>query len=183
MSVESFRSYYWMKADLVGFARKLGLPPHGYKPELSARIERRLRGLPDLPEPERRNERAPRDSDRPLLRTTPVVVYKSDDRTRAFFEEQIGPGFHFTYHLNQFRLARKGLTYGDLVDEWVAERVRRRDGNYQAPIAEQGKYNRFIREFFADAKNKEKSLADAAVAWNAIKNRRGEPRYQTRKRN
>jgi hypothetical protein len=180
MSVVDYKSYYWMKDDLTRFARQLGLPTHGYKPELSARIERRLRGLPDLTQPLRKQAKGPRDSDRLLARDTRVVNYKSDQKTRDFFKSQIGPGFHFTYHLNQYRLARRNLTYGDLIGEWLAERERRQKEDYQAPLAEHGKYNRFIRDFFGDEKNQGKSLSDAAVAWNAIKNNRGDPRYKPR---
>ena len=126
MGVTEFRAYYWMKADLVRFARQLGLPTHGYKPEVAARIERRLQGLPALTESAPGPSTASRDSDRPLRRDTPVVRYMSDAKTRAFFESQIGPGFHFTYRLNQYRLARRALTYGDLVDEWIAKRGRTR---------------------------------------------------------
>ena len=180
MSAEDYKSYYWMTDDLTKFARQLGLPTHGYKPELSARIERRLRGLPDLTHRRGKQAKGPRDSDRPLTRDTRVVNYKSDEKTREFFKSQIGPAFHFTYHLNQYRLARKNLTYGDLVDEWLAERERRQKGDYQAPIAEHGKYNRFIRDFFGDENNQAKSLSDAAAAWNAIKSNRGDPRYNPR---
>ena len=117
-----------------------------------------------------------------MRRDTPVVHYKSDSKTRAFFESQIGPSFHFTYYLNQYRLARDGLTYGDLVDEWIAERDRRLMDGYTASIAEHGKYNRYIRDYFADEDNHGKSLRDAAASWNAIKNYRGEPRYRKRKK-
>ena len=180
MSVADFADYYWLKDELTRFSRKLGLATHGYKPELSARIERRLRSLLDTPPSIPQRPKGPRDSDKRLTRDTPVRYYKSDARTRAFFKRQIGPEFHFTYHLNQFRLRTEGLTYGDLVDEWIAERDRRRSDGYQAPIAEQGKYNRFIRDFFADEANQGKSLKDAAAAWNAIKNRRRGARYPGR---
>src|ERR1700738_1044278 len=99
-----------MKDDLIRLARKLSLPSHGYKPELSARIEQRLRGIPESPEPRPKQSKGPRDSDKPLRRHTLVINYKSDDKTRAFFESQIGPEFHFTYHLNQYRLAHDNLT-------------------------------------------------------------------------
>ena len=182
MGLAAFRRHYRWKAELIRFARSLGLPTHGYKPELCARIERRLRGLPDAPEPTRKRSSGSRDSDRPLRRSTRVVDYYSDSKTRAFFRSRIGPEFHFTYHLNQFRLARKGLTYGELVDEWLAERARRRDPRYQARIASHGKYNRFIRDFFADERNRGKSLRAAAAAWNAVKHRPGDQRYRARKR-
>jgi hypothetical protein len=180
MSTADFAAYYWFKDELAQFARNLGLPTHGYKPELSARIERRLRGAPDAAGSKVRQPKGPRDSRKRLTRNTRVVNYKSDARTREFFKRVIGPSFHFTFHLNQFRLKNKGLTYGDLADEWIAERDRRDSDGYRAPIAEQGKYNRFIRAFFADRANQGKSLGDAAAAWNAIKYRKGEPRYTPR---
>jgi hypothetical protein len=177
MTVTEYRAYYWMKADLVRFARQLGLPTHGYKPELSARIEQRLQGISESTQPQRKQSKGPRDSERPLRRDTPVINYKSDDKTRAFFKSVIGPDFHFTYLMNQYRLAHDNLTYGDLVDVWVAERDRRRNPDYKPALAEHGKYNRFIRDFFNDERNKGKSLGDAAKSWNAIKNKRGDPRY------
>ena len=181
MSLADFKAYYWMRADLAGFARQLGLATHGYKPDLSARIERRLRGMPDAPAQGHTKAKGTRDSDRQLRRNTRVINYKSDDKTREFFRSQIGPDFHFTYYLNQHRLAHRNLTYGDLADEWVAERDRRRSGDYQPPTAEHGKYNRYIRDFFADEENKGRSLRDAAASWNAIKNGRGDHRYRPRK--
>src|SRR6266851_2826440 len=79
--VTEYRAYYWMKDDLIRFARQLGLPTHGYKPELSARIDRRLRGLSESAEPQRKQSKSPRDSDKPLRRGSPVINYKSDDKT------------------------------------------------------------------------------------------------------
>jgi hypothetical protein len=180
MSVTDFTDYYWLKEELSEFARRLGLPTHGSKPELSARIERRLRGLKDRPAPKPPSSTGTRDSDEPLRRDTPVVNYKSDAKTREFFKSQIGPEFHFTYHVNQYRLKNPGLTYGDLVDEWIAERDRRRSEGYKAPIADHGKYNRYIRDFFADPANEGKSLQDAADSWNSIKQGRGDFRYKPR---
>ena len=180
ISLEEFSSYYWLKDDLIEFAKRLGLPTHGYKPELSERIERRLGGLPDRSD-KRRRSTTPRDSDRPLTRDTPVIYFKSDAKTRDFFKSQIGPEFHFTYHVNQYRLANTGLTYGDLVDEWIAERDRRATAGYKAPIAAHGKYNRFVRDFFADPANAGRSLKEASAAWNAVKMGAGDHRYKPRR--
>jgi SAP domain-containing new25/Domain of unknown function (DUF6434) len=135
MPAEDFTGHYWLMAELTEFAVSLGISARGPKPELGARIERRLRGLPDPPDPIKRQKRGPRDSDKPLRRDTPVVNYRNDDKTRAFFQEQIGLSFHFTYHLNQFRRAHENLTYGDLVDEWLAEQERRKDSSYRPSIA------------------------------------------------
>jgi len=198
MSPDDFDALYWMKDDLVRFARKLGLSTGGAKPELEARILRHLRG--ERPEEDEHTKCAGarkgrtkcrksasasasgpgnavtsasvsgRDSDAPLTRATPVVRYKSDAKTRAFFESEIGPHFHFTWHLNQYRLAREGrLTYGDLVDEWTAEHERRNKPGYRATIAKHGEWNRFVRDFFADTANRGKSIREAAALWRKVK--------------
>jgi hypothetical protein len=44
-------------------------------------------------------------------------------------------------------------------------------------IASHGEYNRFVRDFFADEKNRGKSMRDAAKSWNSIKNSEGDRRY------
>lgn len=178
MSVADYKGSYWLKEELIQLARKMGLPTHGYKPELSARIERRLRGLSDRTATKPPRSGGVRDSDKPLTLKTPVVNFNSDAKTRAFFKAQIGPRFHFTYHVNQYRLNNKGLTYGDLVKEWQAEKQRRDSSNYKAPIASHGKYNCFIRDYFADKKNKGKTLKDAAAAWNKIRKSSGTLRYK-----
>lgn len=180
MSVADSKTYYWMKADLVGFARRLGLPTHGYKPELSKRILQCLTGAPAVAGAKKRAPSPARDSDNPLRRDSPVVNYKSDSRTREFFKAQIGPDFHFTYHVNQHRLANAGLTYGDLIDEWLAERDRRDTEGYKPTIAKHGEYNQFVRDYFADRANAGRTMHDAAAAWNAIKPTR-DRRYKKRR--
>ncbi len=169
MEAEEFTAFYWLKAELVEFAKKLQLPTHGYKPELSTRIERHLRGQPPIESDRPPRSKRERDSAQPLTRETPVVIYKSDAATRAFFQSEIGPEFHFTYRLNQFRLQNENLTYGDLIDEWLAERDRRSRDDYLPPLARHGRYNRFIRAFFADPANKGKTIQDGAKAWNERK--------------
>lgn len=178
MRLAVFRDRYWLQTELVAFARALGISRRGNKPELTARIERRLGGSVEESVPPRPKPAATRDSETPLSRDRTVVRYYSDAATRAFFEREIGPHFHFTYYLNQYRLSHPGLTYGDLVDEWLAEQARRSSGDYQAPIAEHGRYNRFIRDFFADPKNRGKSLRDAAAAWNANRDLPGGAGYK-----
>ena len=169
MRADDFKTYYWMKQDLIAFARQLGLPTHGYKPELSSRILAHLTSGTDFSEINKPPIKAPRDSVAPLRRDSPVINYKNDRKTREFFKSQIGPDFHFTYHVNQYRLANDGLTYGDLIDEWVAERDRRENKSYTPKIADHGEYNQFIRDYFADAANQGKTMRDAASAWNAVK--------------
>lgn len=172
ITLGEFNDWYWLMAELKVFAQRLGLRAGGPKPALTARIKQQLRGLPAATEPKRAGGKAAKDSLKPLRAETPVVSYRSDDATRAFFTARIGARFHFTWHLNQFRLAHPGLTYGDLVAEWLAEEARRKAGGYEAVIAPQGEYNQHIRAFFADPENRGKTFRDAVRAWNRIKQER-----------
>jgi hypothetical protein len=108
------------------------------------------------------------------------VNFKSDQRTREFFESVIGPHFHFTAHLNQFMRGRHNLTYDDLVQEWLAERERRKDRSYKPAIMKSCEYNQYIRDFFEDPPNRGKSLKDAITSWNKTKRQPGRRRYSSR---
>ncbi|EKD71373.1 MAG: hypothetical protein ACD_46C00199G0003 [uncultured bacterium] len=112
-----------------------------------------------------------RDSEKTITRKTKVVDYKNDAATRSFFVKQIGRRFHFTNYLRQFtnknNLANKKLTYGDLVEGWLAEESRKKSPNYKTSIGKQFKYNQFIRDFFLHEKGK--TLADAIKAWKMVK--------------
>ena len=93
MRADDFKTYYWMKQDLIAFARQLGLPTHGYKPELSSRILAHLTGGANFSEISKPPTKAPRDSAAPLRRDSPVINYKNDRKTREFFKSQIGTTF------------------------------------------------------------------------------------------
>ena len=188
MDVEDLRNYYWLKEELTAFCKQLGIPATGKKLEILARIETVLR-TGQLPQPEvavprgisGQPTRKPRhrDSDAPLTLDTPVVNFKSDQKTRQFFQNVIGPHFHFTAHMADFMREHKDetLTYGDLVEEWQAEHERRKSATYKPSIMKSCEYNQFIRDFFADDQNKGKRLKDAISAWNEVKCKHGERKY------
>ena len=176
LNPDDLRRYYWLKKELVQFCHQLGVPASGRKLEILRRIEVYLKTGKVLP-PERIVLGAPNNSsasqadgrNRKLTLATPVVNFKSDQRTRDFFTSVIGPQFHFTAHLNQFMRGRHDLTYGDLVKEWLAERDRRKDKSYKPRIMKSGEYNQFIRDFFADPANLGKRLTDAVSSWERVK--------------
>ncbi len=195
ISVDDFKSFYWLKEELSRFAVANEISSSGKKQEIAARIERFLRGKSPAggarpKRPSGRTSRAPgirtqgnaeaaqRDSARKLTRKTPVVHYVCDDDTRAFFEEQVGSHFHFTAKLNRYIRSHEGLTYGDLIDEWLAEKERRRDPTYKPRLGKAGEYNQYVRDFFADAANQGKSLKRAAAGWNRVKKERGKRKYR-----
>jgi isopentenyldiphosphate isomerase len=175
--------YYWYKEELVAYCRHQGIPPQGQKHEIMERVRHHLKGLALIPL-QKMSSAAPSSMVKEpgeITRDTPIGPnYKCNATTRAFFESVIGSHFHFTAHLQQFRRANEGraLTYGDLADEWVAEQERRKDKSYQSPLMPTWEYNRFIRDYMADtARNKGKTLKDAAAAWKIVRESRGPRDY------
>jgi hypothetical protein len=183
---QDLHTYYWLKAELVQFCHHLGIPGSGRKLEILKRIEVFLRTGKTIPhEPlvfgaRQTSPGHPLGSEgEALTLASHVVNFRSDQRTREFFESVIGPHFHFTAHLNQFMLGRDDLTYGDLVQEWLAERQRRKDKSYKPVIMKSGEYNQYIRDFFADPTNEGKSLKHAIAGWNKAKRQVGPRRYSS----
>ena len=182
ISVSDFKSFYWLKEELVAFARQHELGVGGKKLEIAARIERFLK-TGKRPAVRRRTRRRGRDSAAGITRATTVDGWVCDAQTRAFFEAQCGPSFHFTVALNRMgkTASGKGLSYGALVDAWKAEKGRRKDPKYKPKLGKAGEYNRYVRDFFADPGNAGKAFKDAVAGWNRIKKVRG-PRVYDPKR-
>jgi hypothetical protein len=189
LNPDDLRRYYWLKEELAQFCHQLGIPASGRKLEILRRIEVYLRSGKVL-RPERivlgaTNNHSASQADacnQKLTLASPVVNFKSDQRTREFFTSVIGPHFHFTAHLNQFMRGRDDLTYGDLVKEWLAERERRKDKSYKPRIMKSCEYNQFIRDYFADPGNLGKKLTDAISCWERLKKLPGPRVYSGRRK-
>ena len=183
-SVDHFRDYYWYLDELVEFCRSHGLSTRGPKLDLVGRIESFLdTGTVEAAPPRRRTGRTPPPREGPLTLSTPVTErFQCDAETRAFFKSVIGDHFHFTAHLPRFRREAlkdgRSLTYGDLVQEWLDDRERRKDPDYEPYIAPTWEYNRFVRDYMKDkTRNADKGIPDAAKAWNAIRTHKGPRTY------
>ncbi|HEX4044430.1 MAG TPA: DUF6434 domain-containing protein [Gammaproteobacteria bacterium] len=169
ISLDTFKNHYWLKVELIAFCKDNDLSATGSKQEIIHRIEifittgRKIKPAPN-------SSPGTRDSLQPITFDTPVVNYKNDAATRQFFVERIGQHFRFDAFLRQFSNKSnitKGLTYGDLVNGWLAEESKRNTPLYKSNISEQFEYNQFTRDFFAN--EKEKSRSDAINAWKLIK--------------
>lgn len=174
--------YYWYMQELVVYCREHGLPSSGQKHEVLERVRRHIEGKPL----QRRVAKfaASRPAAVPAgeltLDTRVDSSYKCDARTRAFFQSVIGPRFHFTAHLQQFRRGQPegSLTYGDLASEWLAEEERRKNKDYRSSLMHTWEYNRFVRDYMQDKpRNEGKTLKDAAKAWSRLRESRGPRDY------
>ncbi len=173
----SLRGRYWLKLELINYCASNGLVTSGSKNELLERIEVFLVSGKRL-KSELSKQIGKRDSLQSITHDTLVVNYKNDAATRLFFVENIGEHFRFDAYLRQFTNPdniTENLTYGDLINGWLAEEVRRNDPAYQSDIGKQFEYNQFIRDFFANEKGKSRS--DAIKAWQTTKALNGPTTY------
>ncbi len=179
ISVADFESFYWLKSELATFAVANGISTSGKKLDISTRISAHLRGK----KPVTKQVNAPRgrDSERKITRRTKVKGWVCDAETRAFFKEELGSKFHFTVSMNKLGREGSGLTYGDLVEHWLAEKSLRKDPSYKPKLGKSGEYNIYVRAFFDDPKNTGKSLTDAAKNWNRVKKLSGPRRYSKKR--
>lgn len=63
------------------------------------------------------------------------------------------------------------------MEAWYEEEERKKDPSYKKNISPQFEYNQFIRDYFADNRNKGKSREEAIEAWNKIKKLPGDNKY------
>src|SRR5690625_3839943 len=103
--------------------------------------------------------------------------HRCSQEVRAFFKTVI-PTFHFSTYIQNYFKNNIGKTYRDVVDAWYEEEERKKDPSYNTKIAPQFEYNQFIRDFFADPKNKGVSREKAIEAWNKIKKLPGSNKYE-----
>lgn len=178
ISPDEFRSFYWLKEELMAFCRGHGLSPTRSKQEISARIAHYLETGEALT-PEKRSRPRPRrrgPAAEPLgLETVITTGYTNSEANRAFFQSVIGPSFHFTTNFMRFCRENVGKTYREAVAEWHAEQERRQEKGHKTEIGAQFQYNQFIRDFMAD--NPGNPIAAALTAWKERKGRRGSLKY------
>jgi SAP domain-containing new25/Domain of unknown function (DUF6434) len=117
-----FRRWYWLKSELLVFARAEGLALSGDKPTLANRIVGLLDGLAVGPSS---------SSSRPVSRRLPEPLtfdtvlgpnQASSQQLRAFFVRAIGRRFSYDIHMRTFLASDHAKTLGEAVAHWHATR-------------------------------------------------------------
>lgn len=136
--------WYWLKEELVAFARTLHVPTSGGKQELTQRLVARLDGKPyDSPPP---RQSPSRQLSGPIDRNTIVPKgQRCSQLLRQWFESEVGANFRFDSAMRSYFSAQDGTsTLGDALEHWNATRER---GTTE--IGEQFELNRFTRAWYA----------------------------------
>lgn len=168
---ETFRSFYYLKEELVDFCRSNNLPVSGGKQELTNRIAHFL----DTGEVLKGSVKKKMTSDVGII--TEDTLIESDivcsEKHRAFFLEKIGKSFSFNVLFQKWLKNNAGKTYKDAIDAYYQILEEKKKG--KTTIDKQFEYNTYIRDFFED--NKDRSLEDAIICWKYKKGKQGHNRY------
>ena len=169
---DTFRSYYYLKEELVEFCRQNSLPVSGGKIDITNRIAHFL----DTEKVEQ--AAAKRKASNVIGEITEDTVIESNiicsEKHRAFFVNKIGKSFSFNVLFQKWLKANAGKTYKDAIAAYYQILEEKKKSRFQ--IDKQFEYNTYIRDFFED--NKDKSLADAIVCWKYKKGLQGHNRYE-----
>lgn len=170
---ETFRSFYYLKEELVRFCRKNRLPVTGGKAELTERIARYLDTgeAPAAPVSRGRRTECPETITEEQHIEADFVCSETH---RAFFREKIGPGFTFNVAFQKWLKSNTGKTYADAVTAY--HRILAVKKLKKSNIDSQFEYNAYIRDFFAA--NNGKSLQDAIKCWKYKKGLQGHNLYE-----
>ena len=172
LDAATFRSFYYLKQELVDFCKENGLPTSGSKAELTDRIAYFL-DTGNVLKPSAKRKTALNVG----TLTEDTVIEPNivcSEKHRAFFSEKIGNGFSFHVPFQKWLKANTGKTYGDAIRAYY--RILEKKKQTKTEIGGQFEYNTYIRNFFTD--NPGKRLHNAIVCWNYKKSLPGYHRYE-----
>ena len=169
---QTFRSYYYLKKELVDFCREDGLPVSGGKIELTDRIAYFLDTGKILKATEKK---------KPTMRVSLITedtLVETDivcsEKHRAFFKDKIGKSFSFNVSFQKWLKENAGKTYADAIKAYYQILEEKKKG--KTTIDKQFEYNTYIRDFFKD--NQGRSLDEAITCWKYKKSLQGHNRYE-----
>lgn len=174
MNGETFKSYYFLKEELLDFCRKEKLPTSGGKLELIERIASYLDTGKIMQPKKKRKKTSIIESI--ALDTIIEENFVCSQKHRVFFKEHIGKSFSFCVAFQNWLKANAGKTYQDAIDAY-ATIINDKKYN-KSTIDPQFEYNTYIRDFFAH--HPEKKLPDAIRCWKYKKSLSGHHHFEER---
>lgn len=156
---EIFRSFYYLKEELVNFCRENNLPVSGGKIELTDRIAYFL----DTGKVSEASTKRKTTVNIGLITEDTKIEHNivCSEKHRAFFIEKIGKGFSFNVLFQKWLKSNAGKTYGDAIEAYYQILEEKKKG--KTTIDKQFEYNTYIRDFFKD--NQGRSLEEAIICW------------------
>ena len=169
---QTFRSFYYLKEELVAFCREYNIPATGGKIELTDRIAHFLDTgeILEVSSTKKKNIIAGTITEDTIIEENIVC----SEKHRAFFVERIGKNFSFNVLFQKWLKSNAGRTYGEAIKAYYEIIEEKKKG--KSKIDKQFEYNTYIRDFFED--NKDRSLREAIICWKYKKSLSGHNRYE-----
>ena len=172
LDAKTFKSFYYLKEELVSFCRENKLPVSGGKIELTERIACYLDTGNITETSSRRKKTINIGTITEKTKIEPNIV--CSEKHRAFFKEKIGKSFSFNVAFQKCLKSNTGKTYGDAIKAYYQILEEKKKG--KTKIDKQFEYNKYIRDFFED--NKGASVEEAIICWKYNKGLQGHNRYE-----
>ncbi len=167
----TFRSFYYLKEELIEFCKEHNLPLNGSKIDITNRIAKYL----DNGEIVSSYTAKPKEKiEEYTLDTIIEENYRFSEKKRAFYEENIGKSFTFNVQFQRWIKQNVGKTYGDSIEAY--KEIVKQKKKIKPEIDKQFEYNTYIRDFFLD--NDGLSLNDAIKCWKYKKSLPGSHKYE-----
>ena len=173
LNSDIFRSFYYLKKELVTFCRTEGLPVSGSKSEIADRIAHYLDTGEILPAGTARKTKSA--SAEAIDEESEIETdFVCSEKHRAFFIGKIGRSFAFSTAFQKWLKENPGKTYKQAIRAY--HQISEEKKKNKTAIDKQFEYNAYIRDFFED--NKGCLLKDAIKCWKYKKGLQGHNRYE-----
>lgn len=164
---QELRRWYWLKSDLMGYARILGIKVSGGKFEILDRIAHFLdtgeKAASVVSKPKKMSSKFDWHSEALTIETIITNNYKNTQNVRRFFLENTDQNFKFNIEFMAWVKSHIGKTLGDAVIEYHAMRARMAESDFKSKIEDHNQLNSYTRDFLAD--NPELGMADVRKFW------------------
>ena len=172
LDAATFRSYYYLKEELVSFCRENGLPASGGKEEITERIACYLDT--GRINPVKKVYKSRKEVGVITEQTIIEPDFVCSEKLRAFFKEKIGNSFSFPVAFQKWLKTNSGKTYAQAIEAYYQILEEKKKG--KTVIDRQFEYNTYIRDFFEA--NPGKTLQQAIACWKYKKALPGHNRYE-----
>jgi Domain of unknown function (DUF6434)/SAP domain-containing new25 len=163
-SGDELKKWYWLKAELVTYAKTRNISYVGSKFELLQRLVHTLDGKEN--KDDKKNKPTSKFNWAQAILTPQTIItdsYTNGPNTRKFFKEHCGPKFSFSIAFMAWMKANIGKNLADAITEWKRLEKASKVKSFKSEIPSGNQYNQYIRDFFID--NPKKSIQEARYFW------------------
>lgn len=158
------KKWYWLKQELVAYAKEAKISYTGSKFEILERIADVLDGK-QISMVKSKRSTSEFNWKTEVLASETIITdsYTNGTNSREFFQKHCGKAFKFNISFMKWMKENTGRTLKDAVLEWKKQQEEIKTTGKKSKIPSGNQYNQYIRDFFDD--NPGKTIEDARHFW------------------